>query len=260
MKLSLFILLLASVLSLFTYAQDLPAVVTDRPTQSEAPDVVPVGTLLLEAGLLYEVDETDPVMTTRLTAPGLLIRYGLLDYLELRMGMNYMGTRIEYKTLGYDEKFDGFAPLSAGCKIFISRQKKLLPQLAFSGSLIFPGTASNPYEIDHLAASMRLAGSWTVTPVLSIGTNLGIQWDGFVPEGTGFYSLVAGISVYKGLGCFAEFYGYLPERDVPSHLFDAGFTYLLKNNLQFDISGGFGLTPGAPDYFVGTGVSWRVPR
>ncbi|MBF6609373.1 MAG: transporter, partial [Flavobacterium sp.] len=35
-------------------------------------------------------------------------------------------------------------------------------------------------------------------------------------------------------------------------------TYLLSNDFMLDVSGGFGLTDNAPDYFMALGFSFRI--
>lgn len=48
-----------------------------------------------------------------------------------------------------------------------------------------------------------------------------------------------------------------PDFTSTEHYFNGGFTYLVNNDMQWDIRGGTGLNDTADDYFVGTGVSIR---
>jgi hypothetical protein len=52
----------------------------------------------------------------------------------------------------------------------------------------------------------------------------------------------------------------VPEQATTLVLFHAGATYLMTPNLQMDAHGGVGLTDTAPDYFLGVGISVRLPR
>jgi hypothetical protein len=64
------------------------------------------------------------------------------------------------------------------------------------------------------------------------------------------------------VGAYAEWYGLMPNGAAtarPEHYFNGGFTYLLCDNMQFDIRAGVGLNDVADDYFVGTGLSIRFP-
>ncbi|MBI2071420.1 MAG: transporter [Gemmatimonadetes bacterium] len=59
---------------------------------------------------------------------------------------------------------------------------------------------------------------------------------------------------------FAETFGSLPAGDGDAgHHVDGGFTFLVRDNLQLDLSFGRGIA-GASDWFVGAGVSVRLPR
>ncbi len=41
---------------------------------------------------------------------------------------------------------------------------------------------------------------------------------------------------------------------------DTGFTYLITNNMQYDISGGLDLKAGTSDWFISSGFSFRLPN
>lgn len=43
----------------------------------------------------------------------------------------------------------------------------------------------------------------------------------------------------------------------PEHYFDGGFTYLLRNNMQFDVRAGVGANAAAVDFFAGSGLCVR---
>ncbi|MBI2435836.1 MAG: transporter, partial [Candidatus Hydrogenedentes bacterium] len=46
----------------------------------------------------------------------------------------------------------------------------------------------------------------------------------------------------------------------PAHSLDGGFTFLLRENIQWDLFVGVGLSDDADDWFVGTGLCFRFPR
>lgn len=68
------------------YSQKL---VTDRPDQTESAVTVPLNSLQIETGFLYEgVKETESVFDNY--SIGALLRYGILDNIELRFGGDYL--------------------------------------------------------------------------------------------------------------------------------------------------------------------------
>jgi hypothetical protein len=67
-------------------------------------------------------------------------------------------------------------------------------------------------------------------------------------------------SLSDRLGAYTEWFGLMPSGAAtakPEHYFNGGFTYLLSDNMQFDIRAGAGLNGAADDYFVGSGLSIR---
>jgi hypothetical protein len=76
------------------------------------------------------------------------------------------------------------------------------------------------------------------------------------------YTLAFGLGITDRLGSFLEVFGDVPASapGTPANYFDGGLTYLLRDNLQFDVSAGVGLSHAAEDWFVGAGISVRFPR
>ena len=76
------------------------------------------------------------------------------------------------------------------------------------------------------------------------------------------FSAVLGIAITDLLGGFFEFFGSAPVDPTgkPTNLIDGGFTYLVRDNFQLDIAGGFGMSGAAEDWFVGSGISYRFPK
>ena len=66
--------------------------------------------------------------------------------------------------------------------------------------------------------------------------------------------------IYKQLGGFIELYGYFSEGYEPNHFIDGGLTYRILNNLQVDLSAGTQYSDDVSDFFIGGGLSVRLPR
>ena len=98
----------------------------------------------------------------------------------------------------------------------------------------------------------------TLSDKISLGYNLGAEWDGETPEPTFIYTLTSGFALSEKTGFFIELYGFAPQQDKAEHRFDGGFTYLVTNDLMLDASAGFGITDNAPDYFTAIGFSFRL--
>jgi len=74
------------------------------------------------------------------------------------------------------------------------------------------------------------------------------------------YTIAYGYSFTEKWGAYAELYGAFPEDTQAYHLWDAGITYLVNNNLQLDatIGTGFNGTAANQNLLVSAGFSYRI--
>ena len=71
------------------------------------------------------------------------------------------------------------------------------------------------------------------------------------------YSAALGFSISESFGGYLETYGAFFEGRFFESNFDIGFTYLLNQNFQLDVSYGTGLNNDMK--YVSTGFSWNIP-
>ncbi len=254
------LLLLILLVSLFSKAQEtVPELVTDRPDQTESAVVVPIRSLQIETGFLFEGDNTNSIRQNSFNYNTTLFRYGLFDRMELRLGFAFLSVQDNVNTDSLTTS-SGFAPLYTGFKILVFEERGLIPQIAFLGGLVLPFTAAKEFKASYAAPVMRFAFSNTLSEDLSLGYNLGAEWygDSAIPDY--FYSVSLGYSLNPKLGSFIEIFGFVPEQGEASHLVDAGFTYLIRHNFQVDVSGGLGLNKAATDGFLSFGLTYCIPN
>lgn len=254
-------ILFISCLILFAYelkSQDISVepLATDRPDRTESAYLVPKGLIQFELGSLYEYDNEDGVTMKNYENSSLLIRYGLGELIELRFNMTHASQRSEIGSTV--SRLSGLRPLSVGLKLFISEQKGVIPRTVFIGQLGLP-YGKEEYAPEKIVPSFLLVFSNSISDKFGIGYSFGPSW-----EDNGnyevFYSLTGGYLFTDWFGGFLEFYGNIPDPGSNRHLFDGGFTFLIRRNLQADIAAGIGLNKHAADFFVGLGISWRIPR
>jgi hypothetical protein len=178
--------------------------------------------------------------------------------MELRLGFAYLSVQDNANTDSLKTS-KGFAPLYTGFKILITEEIGCIPEIAFLGGLVLPFTA-NAFKSPHTAPVMRFAFSHTLSDNLSLGYNLGAEWYGENAMPDYYYSMALGYSINPKIGTFIESFGFIPEKGIATHLADAGVTFLVRPNLQFDISGGLGLNKEASDGFISLGFSYRIPN
>ncbi|WP_229724529.1 transporter [Winogradskyella forsetii] len=85
------IMLFASMFLTFSQETDtVEPIVTDRPDATEASSTVGKGTFQIETGGLFESFEENNTKSENYTYNTILIRYGILDNVELRVGWDFV--------------------------------------------------------------------------------------------------------------------------------------------------------------------------
>lgn len=256
----IFIPILFLGLTAYVIAQDeVPELITDRPDQTESSVVVPHKSLQIETGFLMENTESDLVSQKSFAYNSTLFRYGLLKNFEFRLGIEYLGERLKTKNTGTTISTSGFSPIYTGFKVKIAEEDGWKPEIAFLGGLVLPFAAGEYFRPEYSAPDIRFAFSHTLSDRFSLGYNLGAAWDGETAIPNYFYSASLGAGIIAKLGMFIESYGWMAEEGEAEHLLDAGLTYLVLPNLQFDVSAGIGLISSI-DNFISFGLTFRIPE
>ena len=233
----------------FLHAQSEEPLSTDRPGEgTDAATVLGTGNLQVEAGLFREWENQEDY--TLLQYPTVLLRYGIVDRVEVRVSSGLFSDQTMTAT--------GWAPVDVSTKVaLIEESQGWIPQTALLVGLTLPQTGSTSAQSRFTQPHIVLLLNHSLTSWLGITTNLGAHWEDDSPETIYRYALSFDFSVSDRVGAFAEFYGDLPEARASDHLFNAGFTFLVNNDLQLDLAAGSALTRGAPDFYVGGGISAR---
>lgn len=234
-------------------------IVTDRPDATEAPTLVPKGYLQVETGGLYESLDDNNVKLERTVYNTNLLRYGLLDNMELRIGWDLETQKTKVGSLAVTEEINGFSPLLLGVKVGIAEEKSGAPEIGLIGHLFLPFTASKDFKPQTTGADFRFAFSHTLSGKSNLSYNVGAQWGDDSPELAYIYTIAFGHSITEKFGFYVELYGDLPENTTANHFFDTGITYLLQHNIQLDATIGKGITDDQ-DILLSAGVSFRVPN
>ncbi|QGJ70472.1 Transporter [Planctomycetales bacterium 10988] len=258
--------------TLFRWSQDLSAsggpdltepLVTDRPDFTESSSTVGRGVLQLEMGYTYSFDNDGTEQLRSHSYPETLFRYGILaDWLELRLDWNYAEEEIRGAN---PDLLSGGEDLGLGLKVALTPQAGLLPEMALIPQMSVP-TGSSAFSDEEVLPGVIWIYSWEVSDRISTAGSSQINRaiDGLSGEAYLEFaqSWAASLSFSEKLGGYCEWYGLIPssaESVLPEHYFNGGLTYLINNDLQLDIRAGTGLNDAALDYFVGTGISIRMP-
>ena len=245
MRKNIILLLLTFVLSK-SFAQ----INTDRPDQTESSSTVPNGAFQLESGILLSYEESPVEKKRQFLLPTNLLRFGITNWFELRLV-----NQVELLKLNNDE-FEGFSDIEVGTKIQLLKKENINAEIALLSHLIIP-TGSNFISNEKFGNINKLCVSHEINKILGISYNLGYNYFG---SGIGdlTYSLALGVCINDKAGVYIESYGELINMNKFITNFDAGFTYLIKDNLQFDLSFGLGINQKM-NYFS-IGCSWLVEK
>jgi hypothetical protein len=246
-----------------TGGPDLDApLVTDRPDFTEASSTVGRRVAQLEFGYTYTYDSADGVTIRSNSYGEPLLRYGILaNWLELRVAVFPVDQRT--KSMGRSNTTGGTEDLYLGFKIGLTPQDGWLPEMAIIPQMTVP-SGSRAFTNDEVLPGANWIYGWEINDWLSTAGST--QINRAVDEGTGrSYSEVAqswtfAFTLTEKLGLYTEWFALFPhsaDTAAVEHYFNFGFTWLISNDIQWDIRYGRGLNGAADDYFVGTGLSVR---
>ena len=249
----LLVLMILALGSLSAMAQDEAEFTADRPGASTGPGVVGHHVIQLEQGVQYDGDGS---RFGTYTFSNTLIRYGLFPNMELRLG----GDAFLYPSGGCDISYmAAFSGLSVGTKIKCFDGQGAIPAVSVLADFSIPCTASDGFNVDHLAPSLYLLFENPVCDWLGIRFNLGAEWDGTLSGTTTFAALCLGFSATDSLGCFVESYNYFNELGN-AYCMDFGLNWQVSRKVQLDVAANMDLTNPAQCWAISCGVAWQINK
>jgi hypothetical protein len=233
-------------------------IVTDRPDFTEATSTVGRGVLQIESGYTYSFDDDGTDETTAHSYPETLWKLGVwADWLELRFAYNYADEDIGGVTANGSE--DSYL----GTKLSLTGQAGILPETAIILQMTVP-TGDDSFSADDVLPGVNYLYSWTVNDFISTAGSTQANRAIETLPGTAYaefaQSWTIGYSLAERLGAYTEWFVLVPhsaEDARNEHYFNGGFTYLITDNVMWDIRAGMGLDEDADDFFAGSGLSIR---
>ena len=194
-----------------TIATDRPSALTENSTSLYKNGIQ------LESGFLIQRDsgETQPI-----SAPNLLLRYGLTEKTELRL-MNDVFVNEGIVELGV---------WTIGTKIQLFESDKM--NLSVLPSIQIPSVYGEIGSLSEQPINAKLIGNYVVNNANSVGYTIGYTFNNSQIG----YSLFLGHNFSDKISTFIELYGFNDQLNI-----DAGLAYLIQDKLQFDAYFGTGL-------------------
>lgn len=241
------VLLVFLIVSINAFSQ---SIITDRPDQTESSSTLLKGSLQIESGILFGSAKDDYFSEEILLAPTVLWRYGITNAIELRLLTEF--ACIKDKTTS--ENINGISDLQIGAKFQLLKKEGTNTEIAFLSHAIIP-TAKDELSLNEFGTINKLAISHELSNTIGLGYNIGYDYY-CLGSGNFTYSLSVGIGISDKIGFYVELYGEIVEFENHLVNFDAGFTYLLKENSQLDVSFGTGLNHNMT--YVSLGYSLNI--
>ena len=141
--------------------------------------------------------------------------------------------------------------------IKLADEENIWPQVALIGHISLR-SGSHEFAPEYTASDFRFTMAHTLSEKMALSYNIGAEWNGQSAEATFLYTLSLGYAITDKLGVFIETYSFFPEESKADNRADAGITFKFSPRLQWDVSGGVGLSSNAPDSFLSTGLSFRL--
>lgn len=280
-NLGLLFLLSFFILTVSSLAQFSETIQSGRPGQSIVANTVGEGILQFQQGGVFSQSKTPGITLVNgmigMHRPGYLyqnrfttenvIRYGVTERIELNAAVNYdwdnhFGDK-DILVLGVDGGY--LSTFDIGGRVNISQQENVLPTTAVQARL---GMGQNYHESDFELNDIEITAAFA----WQLGANHGLTVN-LVPifSINGFddrynYTVAYSWSFAQDWSLFIENYGgYTASDQIDSFFstyFDGGFAWVLNDNVQLDVLGGYGKNEiyfnEAQSFFVSAGVSWRI--
>jgi hypothetical protein len=225
---------------------------TDRPDQTESPYLTPKNWVQLEAGFNVQQNVKN---NYEYLSPTLLSKYSISKYFEFRLITTIATDRQKFTNSTFSQT--GLLPVEVGGKIFLCEEKKGLPKTSLIFHFAIPKFASKNFQANKFAPNFRFVMQNTISPKMGLGYNIGAEWDGFTNTPSYIYTFAPGFNLSDKWYGYIEAFGSIHKSESPQHSIDGGLAYFVNNNFKLDISGGFGISKAAPDWYFAVGGSIR---
>jgi outer membrane putative beta-barrel porin/alpha-amylase len=234
------------------WASDCPGrtdvIETDRPDTTNSSLVVPHGSLQVENGVNWAVRQGSQVLDASETRARLGVAHCsevLVDVPNYFIGLNGLAS----------SQLSNFT-ISIKRQLFAERRSFSLSASAGFGVPVGRSGASGRFYTPYVQFpwSLAVTDDWSVNGMLTVTWLVNHGEQASITEPT--------LVVERELGSkgdfFVEYIGDFATHDRASHIADVGGAWHVTLRQQLDFHLGFGLTPAAPDRYVGVGYSFRI--
>lgn len=231
---------------------------SDRPGQGLSAYTVGKRALAVQSGATFTQINyaVSSISRKQELVPELQLRYGLTRSFELSLGLS---SAVE--SLGptdsrqRDARFNGF---SVAMRSNVREADGWLPAIGYQVAVNIPQGNQYP-ELWQAGGKLTLLTTQSPFDRWSFNTVSGVEWANGVLGAQAFYIANVGFNISSSVSVFAEHYGFASSAGWNGFA-DAGVAWLLTDNLQLDVFGGYNPATLSDSWFVSSGISWRTSR
>ena len=237
-------------------------IVTDRPTDSVSPTLVPQHMFQVELGYKFSRLEMESDQIDTQIFPDLLMRYGISKRIEARL--SGAGWTIQDKASG---KQDGLSDHNLGIKIGLANERGHRPHMSLLVDVGLP-VGHNDFTSDYVIPKVLFLAANGLTDRIALTYNIGPSF--VTSENSGEkqtnvdlnYAVALSGAAGGSVSIFGELYGAFVSgsNSLDRHNFQTGVTVLTSRRFQIDFRAGLGLVANEPDWMVGAGLAFRLPN
>lgn len=211
------------------------------------------GRVMLEGGYAYVTDSSAGTTITEHVVPDLLLRVGVTERIEVRIGWPGASIVNQDDALGSTTTTTTLDP-NVGLMMDLWSQQGWLPQTAILGSV--PVTlGGNRFAMSSLQPVSAFLYQWTLTDRLSVGGDSGLAF--YRDDGDHYLqwqqSVDADYLLTDRVGLFSQWQVLADdgsEADATRHMLSLGASWLCTDRLQITWRAGVGLNDPAPDFLA----------
>jgi hypothetical protein len=242
--------------SLSSQAQFSETIRTDRPGNAIRSFTVGQGIFQAQSGFEYFGSKANDSNYREGFLNNTVMRFGLTEPFEINALVQYNTEMI--KENNFERNVYGLSALDVGMRYHIYTGKGLIPNIGFQFSTRLPVLADE-YQIKDLAPRFIVVASQKLSETFTLITNWGAAWNGNDSAPRGTYVVNLSFPFNDKFGAFVETFGGL-QRGSSTINFDTGIAWLVTNDLQLDLYGGYGKNLGVQNFFMSLGASWRTNK
>jgi hypothetical protein len=239
---------------------------TDRDSFTPATKVVSKGRVIFESA--YSFIDNKGIPETH-SFPELLVRYGVTNRLELRLGWNYevggagnevSGSQADtsLEEIGSGSKLIREQRISYGFKWQVSEQQGWIPQSAviLQGATPTGGDSNATYLAGTYVFGWKLANEWKTDFAIryATGSEEGDHFNVWAP------SAVLRVPLGERWSVHGEYFGLFSQDKSAAfarHFFSTGAHYLVTSDLEVGVRVGWGLNEQTQGFFANAGFGLR---